>query len=67
MSFLCVVKDIIFMAACDWYLQGLVLSLYNENMWMSAALWGISGNMTRAEVQGCYQQSYSYGAWFIEQ
>ena len=38
---------IIFMTACKLVI-GNYKGLYNANIWMSAALWGISGNVDRA-------------------
>ena len=47
-SFLLIIQEIIiFMTSCKLEIGnyiGLVPSLYNANMWMSATLWGISGN-----------------------
>ena len=44
-SFLFIVKEIIiFMTSCK-LVVGNYKGLYNANIWMSTALWGISGNM----------------------
>ena len=44
-SFLFIVKEIIiFMTSCKLVI-GNYKGLYNANIWMSTALWGISGNV----------------------
>ena len=46
-SFLFIVKEIIiFMTSCKLVI-GNYKGLYNANIWMSTALWGISGNESR--------------------
>ena len=54
-SFSFIIQEIIiFMTSCklvyNWYLQGLIPSLYNANIWMSASLWGISGNVRHVKA-----------------
>ena len=45
-SFLFIVKQIIiFMTSCKLVIDN-YKGLYNANIWMSTALWGISGNVT---------------------
>ena len=47
-SFLFIVKEIIiFMTSCKLVI-GNYKGLYNANIWMSTALWGISGNVNRS-------------------
>ena len=65
-SVLCIMKEIIiFMTACKLVI-GNYKGLYNANIWMSAALWGISGNAHFPRSSGSASQStlilsiYSY-------
>ena len=57
-SVLFIMKEIIiFMTACKLVI-GNYKGLYNANIWMSAALWGISGNVKyrhriRLSEEGC--------------
>ena len=54
-SFLFIVKEIIiFMTSCKLVI-GNYKGLYNANIWMSTALWGISGNVHFASAaRGAY-------------
>ena len=48
---------IIFMTACKLVI-GNYKGLYNANVWMSAALWGISGNGNNNYIIALYYWSY---------
>ena len=60
-SFLFVVKEIIiFMTSCKLVI-GNYKGLYNANIWMSTALWGISGNVCN---NSCVQEEHRSGRIF---
>ncbi len=48
---------IIFMTACKLVI-GNYKGLYNANIWMSAALWGISGNDITVVLLNVYKTQY---------
>ena len=64
-SFLFIVKEIIvFMTSCKLVI-GNYKGLYNANIWMSTALWGISGNGPHTMYQHPEGSILSIDQWSV--
>ena len=62
-SCLCIVKEIIiFMTSCKLVI-GNYKGLYNANIWMSTALWGISGNGMVVQIRERHNKPVNTCAW----